>query len=241
MARILLIEDDDTIGGALEAALRADGYAVSWQRSGAAGLVDAREVGADLVLLDLGLPDRDGIDVCRELRMHQPAVIIVILTARQDEIDVISGLDAGADDYLTKPFKISEVLARLRAHLRRTNATLMTPEQPPKLQLGSLTIDVASRRVHVASVEVALRARELDLLLRLAGDAGAAVSRETLMSDVWDENWFGSTKTLDVHLVGLRRKLGEAAAAAGNEAVAALPAITTLRGHGYRLDVPAGA
>lgn len=240
MARILVIEDDDTIGAALHSALGASGYQVSWQRTGGSGLIEARNSGADLVLLDLGLPDRDGIDVCRELRSCLPAAVIVILTARQDEMDVISGLDAGADDYLTKPFKVSEVLARIRAHLRRSNTALSVPEQPAKLQLGSLMIDVASRRVHVSGVEVGLRARELDLLLRLATDAGVAVSRETLMSDVWDENWFGSTKTLDVHMVALRRKLSDAAALAGAEAVAGLPAVTTLRGHGYRLDPPAG-
>ena len=239
MSRILVIEDDDAIGAALSSALRASGYLVAWQRTGVSGLVEARTVGADLALLDLGLPDRDGIDVCRELRAELPSTVIVILTARQDEMDVISGLDAGADDYLTKPFKVSEVLARIRAHLRRSS-TLHAPEQPGELVLGSLIIDVASRRVHVARVEVGLRTRELDLLLRLATDAGAAVSRETLMSDVWDENWFGSTKTLDVHMVALRRKLSEAAVRAGVEAVAALPVVTTLRGHGYRLDPPAG-
>ncbi len=238
MARILVIEDDDTIGAALESALSASGYQAGWQRTGGSGLVEARGGGFDLVLLDLGLPDRDGIDVCRELRSALPAAVIVILTARQDEMDVISGLDAGADDYLTKPFKVSEVLARIRAHLRRSSALLSVPEQPAELRLGCLIIDVGSRRVHVAEVEVGLRAREFDLLLRLASDAGVAVSRETLMSEVWDEHWFGSTKTLDVHMVALRRKLSDAATEAGDEAVAGLPAVTTLRGHGYRLDPP---
>ena len=236
MPRILVIEDDDTIGAAVRSALSAAGYQVRWQRTGGGGLAEALSWGADLVVLDLGLPDRDGIDVCRELRAALPAAVIVILTARQDEMDVISGLDAGADDYLTKPFKVSEVLARIRAHLRRSNALLSVPDQPAELVLGSLMIDVASRRVYLSDVEVGLRAREFDLLVRLATDAGVAVSRETLMSDVWDENWFGSTKTLDVHMVALRRKLSEAAATAGAEAVAALPTVTTLRGHGYRLD-----
>ncbi len=239
MAHILVIEDDDTIGAALHSALSAAGYVVSLQSTGGSGLVEAHDAGADLVLLDLGLPDRDGVDVCRELRAELPAAVIVILTARQDEMDVISGLDAGADDYLTKPFKVSEVLARIRAHLRRSSALLTVPEQPAELVLGSLVIDVGSRRVYLGGIEVGLRAREFDLLLRLAVDAGVAVSRETLMSDVWDENWFGSTKTLDVHMVALRRKLSDAAAEAGAEAVAALPAVTTLRGHGYRLDPPA--
>lgn len=238
MARILVIEDDDTIGAALESALSASGYQVGWQRTGGSGLVEARVGGFDLVLLDLGLPDRDGIDVCRELRVHLPSSVIVILTARQEEMDVITGLDAGADDYLTKPFKVSEVLARVRAHLRRSNVARTSPEAPAQLRLGSLTIDSASRRVHVGETEVALRPREFDLLLRLASDAGVAVSRGTLMSDVWDENWFGPTKTLDVHLVAVRRKLAHAAAAAGAEELAALPAITTLRGHGYRLERP---
>ena len=240
MAGILVIEDDESIGAALDLALTVGGYQVRWRRTGGSGLVEACIGVTDLVLLDLGLPDRDGIDVCRELRSRLPAAVIVILTARQNEMDVISGLDAGADDYLTKPFKVSEVLARIRAHLRRSDAVLAVPAQSVELRLGSLIIDVASRRVHVTDVEVGLRARELDLLVRLAVDAGVAVSRETLMSDVWDENWFGSTKTLDVHVAAVRRKLFEAATLAGAEAVAALPAVTTLRGHGYRLDSPVG-
>ena len=236
MPRILVIEDDETISATLDSALRATGYQVQWQHTGRSGLIEAARSAADLVLLDLGLPDRDGVDVCRELRVVLPSAVIVILTARQDEMDVVSGLDAGADDYLTKPFKITEVLARLRAHLRRSGNILAGPDQPTTMTLGSLTIDVAARRVVVAGAEAPLRARELDLLIRLASDAGTAVSRETLMSDVWDENWFGSTKTLDVHMVALRRKLSDAAQTAGPQAVKTLPSITTLRGHGYRLE-----
>ena len=234
MARILVIEDDETIGSVLESSLRAAGYVVTWQRSGRSALIEAVSSDVDLALIDLGLPDMDGVDLCRELRGLMPQAVIVILTARQDEMDIVMGLDAGADDYLTKPFKVTEVLARIRAHLRRSTVGESAVPVAP-IVVGALVIDVAARRVFVSQVEVPLRARELDLLLRLARDAGVAVSRETLMSDVWDENWFGSTKTLDVHMVALRRKLIEAATAA-DIPTSQLPTVSTLRGHGYRLD-----
>ena len=182
----------------------------------------------DLALVDLGLPDLDGTDLCRRIRTEQPACVVVILTARDEEIDVVLGLEAGADDYLTKPFRLAELMARVRAHLRRGAATATTAV----LRVGELEVDTAARRVRLAGREIALRAKEFDLLARLASDAGAAVSRTDLMSDVWDENWFGSTKTLDVHLSALRRKLAEAARAGGTLA----PEIVTLRGRGYRLD-----
>ena len=232
MARVLVVEDDYTIGSVLSSSLTASGYEVQWSQDGQGALDVAGSQGIDLILLDLGLPDLDGVDLCRDLRVLLPATVIVILTARHDEMDVVSGLDAGADDYLNKPFKITEVLARLRAHLRRADSPAASHGV---LSVGALTVDPSSRRAFVADVEVVLRARELELLLRLARDAGSAVSRESLMSDVWDENWFGSTKTLDVHMVSLRRKLGDAVAAAGIGEVEQ-PRISTLRGHGYRLE-----
>jgi DNA-binding response OmpR family regulator len=230
VAELLVVEDDVTIGAALEAGLRGHGHAVFWARCGQAALERAAARGADLVLLDLGLPDVDGLEVCRRLRLALPGAVLVILTARQEEMDVVVGLEAGADDYLTKPFRFGELLARVRAHLRRSAAL---PTGAPSLRVGDLVVDTAARRVTVAGEEVPLRAKEFELLARLAAEPGTALSRETLMADVWDENWFGPTKTLDVHVAAVRRKL----AAAGGDGHR-LPEIVTLRGHGYRLQPP---
>ena len=227
MADLLVVEDDETIGMALSAGLRAHGHAVSWQRTARGALDAVAGRGFDLVLLDLGLPDLDGVEVCRRVRAAQPGAVIVVLTARSEEIDVVVGLEAGADDYLTNPFRFGELLARVRAHLRRS---AVLPPAQALLIVGAMVVDVGARRVTVAEDEVALRTKEFDLLARLAVDAGTAVSRETLMADVWDAHWFGSTKTLDVHVAAVRRKL--AAGPTGAEA----PLITTLRGHGYRLE-----
>jgi DNA-binding response OmpR family regulator len=234
MSRLLVVEDDQQIGTLLESALRANGHTVSWAATGASAvdLVDKQTF--ELVLLDLGLPDVDGVQVCREIRLRQPDCVLVMLTARRDEMDVVVGLEAGADDYLTKPFGLTELLARVRAHLRRVSGTGDLALQ--SFESGDLRIDVLSRRCEIRGAEVRLRAKEFDLLARLAAEPGRAVSRESLMADVWDENWFGSTKTLDVHMASLRRRLSEAAAAL--DPPARLPTITTLRGHGYRLDLP---
>jgi DNA-binding response OmpR family regulator len=236
VADLLVVEDDETIGSALSAGLRSHGHAVSWQRTARGALDAVAGRGFDLVLLDLGLPDLDGVEVCRRVRAAQPATVIVVLTARVDEMDVVVGLEAGADDYLTKPFRFGELLARVRAHLRRSSA--LTPAQAT-LSVGELVVDVAARRVTLGGVEVLLRTKEFDLLARLAAEAGSAVSREDLMADVWDAHWFGSTKTLDVHVAALRRKLAAVETAPDGADRAETPSISTLRGHGYRLDLPA--
>jgi DNA-binding response OmpR family regulator len=235
VARILVVEDDEPIGRLLESGLRANGYDVQWERTAMGALRQAETVGFDLVMLDLGLPDLDGVELSRELRLAQPATVIVMLTARRDEMDVVAGLESGADDYLTKPFGMVELLARVRAHLRR-NAP--ADDRTPSARIGSLRVDLAARTCWVGEVEVTLRTKEFDLLARLAREPGTALTRELLMSDVWDENWFGSTKTLDVHIAALRRKLAAAAAvnAGAGGAGGAEPTITTLRGHGYRLE-----
>ena len=230
MSKLLVVEDDETIGSVLESSLRAHGHQVRWQRSGRGALQAAAETDFDLVLLDLGLPDLDGVEVCRQLRASNPTAVLVILTARTDEMDVVVGLEAGADDYLTKPVRLAELLARVRAHLRRVAP--VSPGAHPTLMVGDLVVDTSSRRATVAGREMPLRAKEFDLLARLAAAPEVAISRETLMADVWDENWFGPTKTLDVHVAALRRKL------AGMAGVGAVPRITTLRGHGYRLEAP---
>ena len=233
MAQLLVVEDDDRIGRLLETGLQANGYDVHRQATGRGALTEAASGRTfDLVILDLGLPDMDGVEVCRELRLVQPATIIVMLTARRDEMDVVAGLESGADDYLMKPFGLVELLARLRAHLRRAAPAASQVRGDP-LVIGSLEVQFGARKCVVGGAEISLRGKEYDLLARLAQEPGVAVSRETLMADVWDENWWGSTKTLDVHIAALRRKLGDAATAAG----VAEPTIMTLRGHGYRLEL----
>jgi DNA-binding response OmpR family regulator len=233
MAQLLLVEDDKTIGKLLADGLHTNGYHVTWSRSGLAALREAEQVNFDLGLLDLGLPDLDGIEVCRQLRAVQPGCVLVILTARDAEIDAVVGLDAGADDYLTKPFRYTELLARIRAHLRRGPV----PATPAESHvIGELIVDTAARTCTLAGHPISLRAREFDVLARLAVESDFAITRETLIADVWDQNWYGSTKTLDVHIAILRKKLAAAIADHGDPAAA--PRITTLRGYGYRLDSP---
>ncbi|MCU1569359.1 MAG: two-component system response regulator [Naasia sp.] len=232
MLTLMVVEDDPTIGSTLTSALRANGYAVVWEKEGGSALRSAERAAPDLVLLDLGLPDLEGLVVCRELRALLPSAVIVILTSRRDQLDVVSGLESGADDYLTKPFTLVEILARVRAHLRRHRGDVETE----RIVVGSLTVDLAARRAFIGSREMTLRAREFDLLARLARTPGVAAGREELMSDVWDSNWFGSTKTLDVHVAALRQRLAAATEEDGGNGGPS-PRITTLRGHGYRLDL----
>lgn len=234
MATVLIVEDDDRIGGMLETGITANGHQIHWHRTGHSALACAQQTHIDLVLLDLGLPDSDGLDICRQLRRTHPDAVIVVLTARREEMDVVAALESGADDYLFKPFRMTELLARLRAHLRRADPRETGSESVQ--QAADLRLDRASRQAFVAGHEMPLRTKEFDLLARLVASTGEAVSRETLMSDVWDEHWHGPTKTLDVHVAALRRRLD--AAARDTEPPARTPAITTVRGYGYRLDLP---
>jgi len=230
----MLVEDDQRIGPLVVSALREHGHDASWSVTGADAIEVARSTTLDLVLLDLGLPDIDGIDVCRVLRAEQPDVVIIMLTARGEDMDVITGLESGADDYVTKPFGMTVMQARVRAHLRR----LPDAVDLEVLRSGDLEIQPGARRCTIGGVEVPLRAKQFELLERLARDLGRTVSRERLMADVWDENWFGSTKTLDVHVATLRQRLAavaaKAAAAAGRPLV--LPRVATVRGVGYQLE-----
>ena len=228
MPELLLVEDDAAIGDQLAEALAGQGHRVHRAGTGREALdLVARARTVDLILLDLGLPDLDGTALCRQLRSALPDTVIVMLTARTEEIDVVLGLDAGADDYLTKPFRLVELLARVRAHLRRGTAG-RTPAAT--VQIDRLCVDPDSRRASVDGHEVVLRPKEFDLLAVLTAAAGRALTREQLMADVWDENWFGSTKTLDMHVMSLRRKL--VTAGLGDDV------ITTLRGYGYRYETP---
>jgi len=220
-ASILVVEDDEAIGRSLARALTGQGAIVEWVRTG----VDALRMagtGTDLVLLDLGLPGLDGLEVCRTLRDRYPSLEILVVTARSEEIDVVVGLDAGADDYIVKPFRLAELLARIRARLRR-----QLSEQPELIEVGTLNIDLGARRCVLDSHEIDLRAREFDLLAALALNAGRVVPRRRLLADVWDQHFETSTKTLDMHVSALRRKLDRPGDAS---------LITTVRSVGYRLE-----
>jgi DNA-binding response OmpR family regulator len=200
--RLLLVEDDPTISEPLVDGLRREGFEVEHAATGAEALA-AEPV--DLVLLDLGLPDLEGRVVCQEIRAVS-SVPIIVVTARSDEIDRVVLLELGADDYVVKPFGFRELVARIRAVLRRT-ASPGGQDAPSALAVGSLTVDLRSHSVTFASEPIALTPKEYDLLVCLASDAGAVKTREQLMREVWDEHWWGSTKTLDVHVASLRRKL----------------------------------
>ncbi len=220
---VLVVEDDRAIADGLVHELTGHGYDARLARTGNEALELARDGPPDAVLLDLGLPDLDGVHVCRSLRRSLPTVPIVILTARDTDIDIVVGLDAGANDYVTKPFSTHVLLARLRAHLRQ-----VTPTSSGELVFGDLRIDVHGYRVFVGTSEVELRPKEIALLIRLASSAGRVLSREQLLDDVWDVSWETGTKTLEVHIHALRRKLGDR--------TDGRRWITTVRSFGYRFE-----
>jgi two-component system response regulator RegX3 len=216
---ILVVEDEDAIADPLVAGLEREGYDVSRVATGE-GALEASP--ADLVLLDLRLPDIDGLDVCKRLR-ERSRVPIIVLTARGEEADRVVGLELGADDYVVKPYGLRELIARIRAVMRRA-AALGGATGP--LRAGELEVDERARRATLAGRELELTPKEFELLAALARDPGAAVSRQRLLAEVWQTSWYGSSKTIDVHVAALRRKLGDPGW------------IETVRGVGFRLRVP---
>jgi two-component system, OmpR family, response regulator RegX3 len=219
--RVLIVEDDEAIAAPLAKGLEREGLVVERVVTGADALGSAADSAFDVVLLDLGLPDRDGFDVCRELRAGSDVPIIVV-TARSEEVDRVVGLELGADDYIVKPFGFRELVARIRAVSRRRVPRV----EAPATAVGGLAIDRRTRRVVLVGSELALTPKEFDLLAYLADDPGAVCSRQQLLESVWDPHWYGPTKTLDVHVASLRKKLGDPSW------------IETVRGVGFRLAVP---
>jgi DNA-binding response OmpR family regulator len=227
MTQVLLVEDDPAIAEPLARALGREGYDVRVQGTGQGAIDDVP--GADLVVLDLGLPDMDGLDVARAIRGQGLSTPVLVLTARADEVDLVVGLDAGADDYVTKPFRLAELLARVRALLRRSGSE---PAEEDELRSQDVRIDVAAHRAFQGERELHLTAKEFDLLRVLVAAGGAVVARDALMRDVWGSDPNSSTKTLDMHVSWLRRKLGDDANAPRY--------VTTVRGMGFRFET-AGA
>jgi DNA-binding response OmpR family regulator len=221
--RVLVVEDEEEIASPLVQTLEREGYVVDRAATGRRAIEQATGLGHDIVILDLGLPDMDGLDVCRALREAGYEGAVLILTARAGELDRVVGLDSGADDYLAKPFGLAELLARLRALLRRSTVRA----SGPALSGRRLLVDVEAHRVYVGDEEVPLTGKEFDVLTVLAAHRDKVVSRAQLMADVWSEGWYGSTKTLDVTIGRLRQKL---------EKVSCVERVITVRGIGFRLE-----
>ncbi|MBI2244842.1 MAG: response regulator transcription factor [Nocardioides sp.] len=220
--RVLVVEDEEDIAFPLVRTLEREGYDVSWVDSGQKAL-DTMATAPEVVILDLGLPDIDGLEVCRRAREAGFEGAIMIVTARAGELDRVVGLDYGADDYLAKPFGLAELQARVRALLRRTSSASAAEDA----KSDGLRIDVDARRVYAGEEEVPLTGKEFEVLNILAANRDKVVSRGRLMADVWDENWYGSTKTLDVTIGRLRQKL---------ESVGVTDRVVAVRGVGFRLE-----
>jgi two-component system, OmpR family, response regulator RegX3 len=227
--RVLFVEDEPSILEPFSRALAREGFEPLPARTVFEALAVARRTPPDVVLLDVMLPDGDGRDVLRELRKTSD-VPVIMLTARGTETDRIVGLELGADDYVVKPFSGGEVIARLRAVLRRTRPAENAPAAPEDVEVGPLRVDLRARRAHLEGRELQLSRKEFDLLAELVAHAGEVVTREDLMSRVWDENWFGPTKTLDVHVRWVRQKLGDDSSAPRF--------LHTVRGVGFRFTAP---
>jgi DNA-binding response OmpR family regulator len=210
---VLLVEDDEAISAPLMRGLEREGYAMSLATDGDSGLTAGLDPAVSLVILDIGLPGIDGLEVCRRLRSARPKLQILMLTARSEEVHAVDGLDAGADDYVAKPFRLAELLARVRAAARRA--------EPGDIEAAGVRIDTAARRAFLHDEELALSPKEFDVLVMLVTDAGKLVTRQQLLREVWQLPWHGSSRTLDQHISWLRAKVGG-------------DLITTVRGKGFR-------
>ena len=217
---IVVVDDEPNIADLVDLYLAREGFRVLKTGTGEAGLQAVRDHRPRLVVLDVGLPDIDGLEVCRRLRQTS-AIPVIFLTARDTEIDRVLGLELGADDYVTKPFSPPELVARVKAVLRRADGAMTTAEL---LQVGGVTIDLGRREVRVDESPVAFTGKEFDLLKFLAERPGLALSRQQILDGVWGHDWFGDARTVDVHIAQVRKKL------------AAAVRIDTVRGVGYRLD-----
>ena len=218
---LLLVEDEESIGALVRAYLEQTGYRIAWVRSGEEALDHLQQLRPRLVILDIGLPGQDGFDVCRSIRARSD-VPIVMLTARDEEADRVAGLEVGADDYVTKPFSPRELAARVKAVLRRTEPATATHE----LELGDVVLLPEAREVRVGGEPVELTGKEFDLLVYLVENAGIVISRDQLLDRVWGMSFAGGTRTVDVHVAQVRRKLGRP------------EAIRTIRGSGYKAVRP---
>ncbi len=216
--QLLLVEDEESIGSLVSAYLEQSGYRIAWVRSGEEALLDLERLRPRLVILDVGLPGQDGFDVCREIRSRS-SVPIVMLTARDEEADRVVGLEVGADDYVTKPFSPRELAARVKAVLRRSDPAVPLTQ---RIEVGDVVLDPQGREVRVAGEPVELTGKELDLLAYLLQNAGIVVSRDQLLDRVWGMSYAGGTRTVDVHVAQLRRKLSRP------------DSIQTFRGSGYK-------
>jgi len=217
---VLLAEDDLAISDPLARALRREGYDVVVEGTGPAALAQAGR--SDMIILDIGLPHMDGLEVCRRIRAQGHRTPVIVLTARTHEVDAVVGLDAGADDYVSKPFRLGELLARIRAQLRRGQ------DVGESIRVQDVEVDVGARRVRRGAQNLELPNKQFDLLVALLRHAGSVMTREELMREVWQTTWLGSTKTVDMHISWLRRKLGDA--------VGDPRYITTVRGIGFRFE-----
>ncbi|MFE3292713.1 response regulator transcription factor [Rhodococcus sp. NPDC059234] len=224
MTAVLLAEDDEAIAAPLSRALGREGYDVTVEQSGPATLELALKGSFDLLILDLGLPGMDGLEVCRQLRGAGSDLSVLMLTARTDEVDFVVGLDAGADDYVGKPFRLAELMARVRALMRRRGGG-----DDAVLEVGDIRLEPAARRVMVGGTEVALANKEYELLKVLLDRAGEVVSRDIILQEVWGDADLRGSKTLDMHMSWLRRKIGD-------EGPVAERRIATVRGVGFRLN-----
>jgi DNA-binding response OmpR family regulator len=224
--RVLVVEDDPSVADGLIDGLSGGAFDLLHVDTGAGAIAALAKFDPELVLLDLGLPDMDGTDVCRAIR-EISSIPIIVVSARDDEIDRVLALEMGADDYVVKPFGMRELIARIRAVTRRTTPSFeRSAATPPERAFGPLSVDSRSRRVSLNGEAVHLTPKEYDLLVYLSDDAGAVLKRADIVRDVWDTNWYGTTKTLDAHIAAIRKKLGDARW------------IESVRGVGFRFGEP---